>query len=58
MSRPNNRLLADIMLHHALGDSARAHLLYDEAMEEKLEDLDPEWFAALRNAYGALAKWY
>jgi len=49
MSTPTLQELA--LLKTALGDDEDYHSTFDDILEEKLMQLDPEWMTAMRQVY-------
>ena len=57
MSKPTKEELAE--LKNREGDDEKYHVLFDDLLEAKLHELDPEWLAAMKEAYAksGMARW-
>lgn len=63
MSKPTENDLAPLKKaksDRARGDDEQFHIVFDEALEAKLRQLDPEWMAAMDAYYesSGMCRWY
>jgi len=58
MSKPTEEEIARLERHH--GDAEYYHGEFDDLLEEKLKELDPEWVKAMLKIYAdsGKARWY